>query len=130
MKLMAVAGGGIAALLVLSIPSPAPHVSAAADNRSFTWNQDALWHSLESQYVRARQAGCRDAGAVDRRLRRLAVTIRTLGTATVAPESPALASLELGFFQLAPTVAACPGSNHVAAVAYCPLYDARDDDLK
>ena len=130
MKLMAVAGGGIAALLVLSIPSPAPHVSAAADNRSFTWNQDALWHSLESQYVRARQAGCRDAGAVDRRLRRLDVTIRTLGTATVAPESPALDSLEFDFFQLAPTVAACPGLNNVSVVAYVRRYEAMREVIK
>jgi hypothetical protein len=130
MKLIKVAAGGVAAFLLLSIPGPGPRVSVAADNRSFVWNQDALWHSLESQYVRARQAGCRDTGPIDARLRRLDAVIHTLGAATVAPESPALDSLEADFFQVAPAVAACPGVHDVSVVAYVRLYEAMREAIK
>ena len=107
---MAVAAGVIVSFLLLSVPTPGPHVSAAPDNRSFVWHQDALWHSLESQYARARQAGCSDAGAVDTRLRRLDATMQRLTTSTVNPDAPVLDSLETDFFALAPIVAACPGA--------------------
>jgi len=106
----AVAGSLVGLGVLLSIPGAEPPVAAApARGRGFAWNQDTLWRSLETTYVRTRLAGC---GTADRAaaggLTRLAATAEQLLRASVSSGAAALDSVERQFFALAPLVAACP----------------------
>jgi len=96
--------------LLLSIPGAEPRVAPAPQRgRAFAWNQDTLWRSLETTYVRTRIAGC---GTVDRAaaggLSGLAATAEQLLRAPVPSDTATLDSVERRFFALAPLVAACP----------------------
>jgi permuted papain-like amidase YaeF/Yiix C92 family enzyme len=102
----AAAGG----LLLLAVPGAEPPVAPApARGRSFAWNQDTLWRSLESTYVGARAAGCGTADRVAARgLSTLAAAAEQLHRMPAASDAAALDSVERRFFTLAPLVAACP----------------------
>src|SRR3989454_10675233 len=106
----AVAGSLVGLWLLLSIPDAEPPVAPAPERgRGFAWNQDTLWRSLETTYVRTRIAGC---GTVDRAaaggLSGLAATVEQLLRAPVPSDAATLDSVERRFFALAPLVAACP----------------------
>src|SRR5882672_12299596 len=106
----AVAGSLVGLWVLLSIPGPEPRVAPAPERgRGFAWNQDTLWRSLETTYVRARVAGC---GTADRAaaggLSGLAATAERLLRAPVPSGAAALDLVERRFFALAPLVAACP----------------------
>src|SRR6266576_3481833 len=60
----AVAGSLVGLWSLLSIPGAEPPVAPAPERgRAFAWNQDTVWRSLETTYVKARVAGC---GTADR----------------------------------------------------------------
>ena len=106
----AVAGSLVGLWLLLSIPGAESPVAAAPERgRGFAWNQDTLWRSLETTYVRTRVAGC---GTADRAaaggLSVLAATAEQLLRAPLPSGAATLDSAERRFFALAPIVAACP----------------------
>src|SRR5205807_1171673 len=106
----AVAGSLVGLWSLLSIPGAEPPVAPAPERgRAFAWNQDTLWRSLETTYVKARVAGCgtADRAAADG-LSVLAATAERLRRMSVSSDAVALDSLEARFFALAPLVAACP----------------------
>ncbi len=106
----AVAGSLVGLWSLLSIPGAEPPVAPAPERgRVFAWNQDTLWRSLETTYVKARVAGCgtADRAAADG-LSGLAATAERLGRVSVPSDAAALDSVERRFFALAPLVAACP----------------------
>ncbi len=106
----AVAGSLVGLWSLLSIPGAEPPVAPAPERgRAFAWNQDTLWRSLETTYVKARVAGCgtADRAAADG-LSVLAATAERLRRVSVSSDAVALDSLEARFFALAPLVAACP----------------------
>lgn len=106
----AVAGSLTGLLLLLSIPGAESPVAPAPERgRSFAWNQDLLWRSLETTYVHTQVAGC---GMADRAaaadLSSLAATAERLLRAPLPAVAPELDSVEHRFFALGPLVAACP----------------------
>ena len=105
-----VVAGVIVTLGLLSLPGPEPAAAPApARGGRFAWNQDSLWRSLESRYVRTRAAGCAAAGGdAAARVRSLTTTGDRLLQTPVAASAPALDSVERRFFALAPLIAACP----------------------
>lgn len=124
-------GAIAAAFLLLSIPAGEPAVPAApAHAQGFVWNRDALWRSLEDDYVSARAAGCdRDATrAATRAFKRLDADLGSLFTHALAPGAAALDSLETHFFALAPAVAACPGDGQLPA--YVERYARMREGIK
>jgi Permuted papain-like amidase enzyme, YaeF/YiiX, C92 family len=98
--------------LALSIPSAEPRPAPAPTHgRSFAWNEDTLWRSLEARYVAARALPCdRLAKPTRDRRRSLDGVMRALARDTVAPADPRLDSLQLWFFDLAPVAAVCPAA--------------------
>ncbi len=100
---------GMAAFLLLAIPSPSHPVPPTEDGaQAFAWNRDALWQSLEARFATVRQAGCTatDTAAV-RESGRIAGWLDTLAARSVGPSDPVLDSLESEFFALGPLAAAC-----------------------
>jgi hypothetical protein len=96
---------------LLAIPSPAPHVADAPPGaRSFVWDQDAYWQSLEVRLAAARDTPCarteldamREVAALDSLLYRMR-------SADLDPEAQALDTLERRYFELGPSAAVCPG---------------------
>ena len=120
-------GAAAALFLILTIPAPAPRVAGApAGARAFAWNQDSLWEALESAFVAARAAGCTDSAGGLTGLRAPQRMIERLRRAPLPPSAPLLDSLERGFFETAPLVAACP----VALDDYVSLYARMREAIK
>jgi hypothetical protein len=106
------AGLALAGAALLSLPARAPDVPDAPPHGApFAWNQDSLWHALETQYVALRATGCDDAAGprgiadVNRRLDAIA-------SSSLLPADPQFDALEQAFFALGPVAAACPASLH------------------
>lgn len=95
--------------LLLAIPSPEPQVPLERAAGGFAWNRDDYWRGLEARYAAARARGCEHADSIATGgLLRLEALHRRLLEVELEPQDPLLDSVETGFFEVGPYVAACP----------------------
>jgi hypothetical protein len=104
---LAVAAGVLCLLLL--IPSPDPQVPASNGTRPFTWNRDAFWTLLETQFREARARGCEPLRQdIDREFSLVRRLIGAIDNESVGPDDPRWVEIETSLFHVAPWVAACP----------------------
>ena len=110
----------VVAFLALSIPGPAPDAGEPpASGATFAWNQDSLWLALESRYAKQRAADCAMlSDSIDVEIREIVQEAAQLTDTVRAHDDPIFDSLETGFFDLAPVVAACPHHTPALVEAY------------
>lgn len=93
---------------LLAIPESSRPVPPMPDRaRSFAWNRDSVWRSLEQRFVQARNAGCADSVTAVRSLASLDSAVVALSGTPLAPQAPQFDALEAAYFDTAPQVAAC-----------------------
>lgn len=94
---------------LLMIPEPAPPKFLGAGQQPFRWNRDAFWSELELKFrpAQASNPGERIAH-FNAALERFHHGLDQISGTNLPPNAPAFATLETGFFQLAPLAAACP----------------------
>ena len=97
-------------LALLALPGPDPRVPPApAGAGPFAWNRDAFWKSLEARFLDARAAGCVETeAAASREVTGLDAAVDRLNGWAAGPGAPVLDSLERRYFELGPSIAACP----------------------
>ncbi|OQX95154.1 hypothetical protein B6I21_06910, partial [candidate division KSB1 bacterium 4572_119] len=94
---------------ILLIPESPPSVHIETDNQPFVWNQDSLWFALEKRFIKARQTGCDLlADSISELLLKNHKLLDLIGSNPLKPEDRKFTLLEIGMFDLAPLIAACP----------------------
>ena len=92
----------------LTWPAANPRVAdAPVGAQRFVWNRDSLWSALETSFAHSRPEACASERPTTDAMRVLDSALVRLRVSDVAATDPALDSLEVAFFQLAPQVAAC-----------------------
>ncbi len=91
----------VIAYLLLMIPNGTPEIETPGGSQAFLWDQDEMWHSLETRFTRTREAGCVGAGIV------IDANIGTIQSSIQSTET-SFSRLEKLIFEAAPLVAACP----------------------
>jgi hypothetical protein len=94
--------------LLLLIPEAESPLAKGSERKSFAWNQDAFWSSLEHQFKEARASGCDGlAASIDASFSRIQQLLDEIALEALGPSSPKLDLLETNLFQFAPRIAAC-----------------------
>jgi hypothetical protein len=92
-----------------SIPESSLTSGQGAGQAAFVWNRDAFWSQLEAQFLRAKSAGAGTLDApINESLAGISRQLDLLAAAEFPANAPVFDTLEAGFFQLGPMVAASP----------------------
>jgi len=92
-----------------SIPESSLASGQGAGQAAFVWNRDAFWSQLEAQFLRAKSAGAGTLDApINEALAGISRQLDLLAAAEFPANAPVFDTLEAGFFQLGPMVAASP----------------------
>lgn len=94
--------------LLLLIPIPENEgVPQKASETPFIWNQDTLWTSLETAFIKAKGIPSRTLDSIVQHMTFEADSILDAAAArTITPNEPFYGSIEQRFFQIAPLIAA------------------------
>jgi len=95
--------------LLLSIPDSVPPVNFTGNKQPFLWNRDEYWNALEERFKSARVWGCAElANRIDAELAHGRQMLDRIAADTLHPDNEIFNELEKNFFELAPSLAACP----------------------
>jgi len=105
-------GVTVGTFLLLAVPGPEPRVAPAPESGApFVWAADSLWHRLDSLFFSVKATGCDlTLPAAVTGIAALQDSLTSRGERPVVPSDPFLGFVAVSFFELAPSVAACPGA--------------------